>query len=781
MPDFARGPDQPVDVPATGAGLPISISEAGGVTSVSLTLHYDPALLNISNVAMASGLTGWSITAANFATSGQVALSASGPALSSGTRDLFVLTAAVPVNATYAATQVLRLENVQINGGAVAAVADRAVQKVAFFGDATGNRGYSAMDASLVARLAAGLDSGLNAFPLLDPAIIADVSGNGGISSLDASYIARTAVHLPQPEIPPLPASNVLIPPYVGIDPILRAASVLADAGSPVQVPIMIEDAAGVQAVDISLSYDTALLDVASLTLGSIGAGWILITNVFESEGIVRATLFSANPLPAVTGDLLALNMTSPASAFVGDSSPIGLITPATRLNEGRLALTAIDGDVTISTATVIVGGEGGSGDGNWTVRLNSSGDAVEFVQGEASFTRDTALFTAIQIAGGDADDLLTIDLGNGNPLPAGGLRFTGGAGSNSVRVTGMPAGLPVTLSGDGALVGTAAITWDGLSQFSIDGTDGDDELVIAGTLGFDYVFGGGGGNDRIIFTGGVNLLSAANSAGTQKLSIEASGSATVNVTSPQTLDGLVVSGSASVALAPGGGAALRTTAITIAQQGALDLAGNDLIIQSDGDLAPLLADISQWLFTGRNGGLWDGVGIHSSGTQIDALTGPRALLNDNGQGQVILSELAGHVLDTRSIFIRQAVNGDTNLDGAISGADYFKLDREFLDATLGLGGGASLFNTDLDYSGRIDGDDFFIIDRSYLGQSAVLAPAPEASVAPAENDEIIPIASEPAATGGTPLFSAARIASPAAASLFAEPLESIVTQVLAN
>jgi hypothetical protein len=126
-------------------------------------------------------------------------------------------------------------------------------------------------------------------------------------------------------------------------------------------------------------------------------------------------------------------------------------------------------------------------------------------------------------------------------------------------------------------------------------------------------------------------------------------------------------------------------------------------------------------------------------------------------------------------------VNGDTNLDGAIGGTDYFKLDREFLDATLGLGGGASLFNTDLDYSGRIDGDDFFIIDRSYLGQSAVLAPAPEASVAPAENDEIIPIASEPAATGGTPLFSAARIASPAAASLFAEPLESIVTQVLAN
>ena len=54
IPDFARGPGQPVDVPAgTGStpannDLPLRLSDGSGVTSVSLTLRYDPALLHIT-------------------------------------------------------------------------------------------------------------------------------------------------------------------------------------------------------------------------------------------------------------------------------------------------------------------------------------------------------------------------------------------------------------------------------------------------------------------------------------------------------------------------------------------------------------------------------------------------------------------------------------------------------------------------------------------------------------------------------------------------------------
>ena len=43
LPDFARGPGQPVVIPAaTGTGLPLTISDGTGVTSISLSVTYNP-------------------------------------------------------------------------------------------------------------------------------------------------------------------------------------------------------------------------------------------------------------------------------------------------------------------------------------------------------------------------------------------------------------------------------------------------------------------------------------------------------------------------------------------------------------------------------------------------------------------------------------------------------------------------------------------------------------------------------------------------------------------
>ena len=42
IPDFARGPGQSVNVPATGNGLPLTINNGTGVTSISLTVAYNP-------------------------------------------------------------------------------------------------------------------------------------------------------------------------------------------------------------------------------------------------------------------------------------------------------------------------------------------------------------------------------------------------------------------------------------------------------------------------------------------------------------------------------------------------------------------------------------------------------------------------------------------------------------------------------------------------------------------------------------------------------------------
>ena len=54
IPNFARGPGQAVNVPATAtSGIPVTLSEGNGLNSVRFDLRYDPALLNITAVRIA--------------------------------------------------------------------------------------------------------------------------------------------------------------------------------------------------------------------------------------------------------------------------------------------------------------------------------------------------------------------------------------------------------------------------------------------------------------------------------------------------------------------------------------------------------------------------------------------------------------------------------------------------------------------------------------------------------------------------------------------------------
>ena len=56
-----------------------------------------------------------------------------------------------------------------------------AVHVAAKHGDTSGDGTYSAFDAVLAARVAAFKDTGLAAYPMVDPVVVADVSGNGDI------------------------------------------------------------------------------------------------------------------------------------------------------------------------------------------------------------------------------------------------------------------------------------------------------------------------------------------------------------------------------------------------------------------------------------------------------------------------------------------------------------------------------------------------------------------------------------------------------------------------
>jgi hypothetical protein len=56
---------------------------------------------------------------------------------------------------------------------------------------------------------------------------------------------------------------------------------------------------------------------------------------------------------------------------------------------------------------------------------------------------------------------------------------------------------------------------------------------------------------------------------------------------------------------------------------------------------------------------------------------------------------------------------GDANLDGAITGDDYFQIDSGFP------AGAHGWFNGDFNHDGGITGDDYFVIDSNFSAQGA--------------------------------------------------------------
>jgi hypothetical protein len=232
LPDFTRGACQPVDVPATSTGLPISISDGTGVTSISLQLDYNYDLLHVTDAVLAAGVPGdWTWTTKDLSVPGRVILEASGAtALSAGVGDVFSLTANVPGGATYRASQILKISSLVLNGGAIAGIADQAVHCAAYFGDATGNGTYSAMDASLIARVSVKLDSGFDAYATTDPVVVADVTGDGTVGAFDASYVAQKSVGLSVAEIPDLP------PPAESSAPVVVSSPTTPSTGGTILV-----------------------------------------------------------------------------------------------------------------------------------------------------------------------------------------------------------------------------------------------------------------------------------------------------------------------------------------------------------------------------------------------------------------------------------------------------------------------------------------------------------------------------------------------------------------
>ncbi len=227
LPGIVRGPGQDLQTPEGGSGagledgLPIQLSQSEGVTSVTMTIHYDPAMLDISDVQLGSDAPAGSQVISNLTDPGTATVSFfSIDPLTADQTDFLKLIASVPEDATYGKSQVVHISDLDVNAGSMDAIANDSLQVVAYLGDVNANERYDAEDARLVARVGVGLDTGFvysdptsttptnRLFPTIDPVLLGDVTGMDGLSPLDSSDILRRVVGLPTPNLPEIPGGG---------------------------------------------------------------------------------------------------------------------------------------------------------------------------------------------------------------------------------------------------------------------------------------------------------------------------------------------------------------------------------------------------------------------------------------------------------------------------------------------------------------------------------------------------------------------------------------------
>ncbi len=341
IPDFARGPDTGVQVnvpqsingvPNT-SGIPITLTSAGGATSVTFQLAYSTSLLTIpfTNAgAEINGATGtFKLTAAP--SGGVASFQWTGPALASGTVTLGGIVASVPNSAAsiYKAKQLLTLSSI-VTSPSVAVTADGGLDVNAYLGDVEGVGAYGGGDAALLDRVALSLDTGFAAFPQLDPLIIGGLDGSTtGVDSTDVTIINLENVGEGPAQVPPTAGLPLTAFTAAGPDPALSVGNAQAAAGGTVVVPVNIDtarpaDSTGMINAVLALTYNPQVFTVspADVQLGSLpdgGSGWQLVSAINPKTGEIGIDLFSMTPIDTTLGGSLVT-----ITLHVRDTAPAG-------------------------------------------------------------------------------------------------------------------------------------------------------------------------------------------------------------------------------------------------------------------------------------------------------------------------------------------------------------------------------------------------------------------------------------------------------------------------
>lgn len=754
-PDVARGPGQALTGGQLGSGLPLTISNASGLRSLDFTLAYDPALLTVSGISLEPGMPAdWQVSM-DVTQPGEAHVSIWGvTALPTGTRTLARIAASVPSTAAIGSNHLLHLTHLNANELALTLRADTAVHHVGYPGDATGDGFYTGMDAALAARLALGLDPALAAFPWTDPVLIADVTGNGAVTTLDAGDIAQAAAQIAVPHLPALPgvitppapsgpARTVALPPDVTVPP----------AGST-QVPLTIDNVAGLQALDLTFTYDAALVTLAAqdFALGAALPGWSLLAHVLPGQNRVHVVVYAPQPLVSGTGTALSLTLHSAGAGVMP-------LTLGGQLNEGAFTPTFVP-------STVQVGDVAGAIAGTLYHDLLSDGS----LNGDDTPLANWTIFL-------DTNDNATLDPGETQTATAadGTYHFTNlPVGAYTIRALGQSGYVftapstprhALTLAAGEDLAGVNFAVF----ATAIMGTPGSDDLTLR--LSPDTT--------RLQVFTAANPLTPAREApwallstlelsqGTftiaddlAPISLVVGAGAAVHLQTSQHLASLTLNGGVITLQAAGG--VIVADAFTYTA-GGIDLITGNMILRN-----VAFEEVYTLVKSGFAGNTWTGPGIRSSAATADPshrtlMTAPA----DKLRGGAAFT-FAGHTVSGADVVIGFTYVADANLDGRVDTGDLGALASNWRLGTSGgtpPADGARPWQADFNYDGRVDTGDLGALASNWRAGTTTIQAVPEPAAASAEPEpaETTPVIEAVAESPITEAAQSAPVPAPAA------------------
>jgi hypothetical protein len=479
-----------------------------------------------------------------------------------------------------------------------------------------------------------------------------------------------------------------------------------------------------------SYVFQVTIADQSGLTTTS--SVNVTVNQALSSASLPLAAIVSGATDQATAYDQFGNAMSTQPSwtATGGTINSTGLFTAGT--TGGSYQITATSGSNSAQALVTVVPTTytGTTGSDSYAIRLSPTNSALEqiFVNvPETSSPTYTIALSQLNALSFNAtsDGSLVIDFTNGNPLPAGGLNYSGG---NRLVITGSAAGGMSFTINAGQIVDLAAasspINYTGVGMVAFNLSGGSNSLTQNAQPGATLVCNAGPLNNTFTINGGSTSFSSDPQIADGNLAVNDNASTTFTAPAsgsgynPRNLASMNIGSGATATLAASTTLNDRTVLevgqLSVAANATLDL-GNNALIVHNGNLANLWALIARGYHAA--GSQWTGSGITSSTAAADTrhLTAVGILAN-NQSGSAVYTSFDQQSAVMTDVLIRCSYYGDANLDGTVTSTDYTQIDNGFLKHLTGWSNG------DFNYDAVVNGSDYTLIDNAFNTQYGKLA-----------------------------------------------------------